>query len=57
MNRLEVCIRKAKVDQLGLAAVAELEYANAGSDKCLLTFFEKYLKTVLGGVVCSWGMH
>ena len=52
MNRLEVCIRKAKVDQLGLAAVAELEYANAGSDKCLLTFFEKYLKTVLGGVVC-----
>ena len=49
MHQLEVFIRKAKADQLGLTAVTELEYASAGSDKCLLTFFETYLKQCLGG--------
>ena len=61
LHRLEVCIRKAKADQLGLTAVTELEYASEGSDKHLLTFFESYLKTVLGGVViireCPKGDH
>ena len=40
MHRLEVCIRKAKVDQPGLTAVTETEYAEEGSEKCLLIFFE-----------------
>ena len=61
MNRLEVCIRKAKADQLGLTAVTEIEYAEEGSEKCLLKFFEGYLKTVLGGIVihadCTKGSH
>jgi hypothetical protein len=61
MHRLEVCIRKAKADQLGLTAVTEFRYARVGSDKCLLTFFETYLETVLGGVAihgeCTKGDH
>ena len=49
LHRMELCIRKAKADQLGLTAVTEIEYASAGSERCLLTYFESYLKTVLGG--------
>ena len=60
-ERLELCIRKAKADQLGLTAVTEIEYAQKGSEKCLLTYFEAYLKKVLGGVVieagCTKGSH
>ena len=61
LHRMELCIRKAKADQLGLTAVTEIEYASAGSERCLLTYFESYLKTVLGGVVihseCTKGDH
>ena len=49
-QRMELCIRKAKADQLGLTAVTELEYAREGSEKCLLSWFEGYLTEVLGGV-------
>ena len=58
---MELCIRKAKADQLGLTAVTEIAYASAGSERCLLTYFESYLKTVLGGVAihsgCTKGEH
>ena len=60
-HRMELCIRKAKADQLGLTAVTEIEYASAGSERCLLTYFESYLRTVLGGVTidsgCTKGDH
>jgi len=49
-QRMELCIRKAKADQLGITAVTELEYAEDGSERCLLKWFEGYLKEVLGGV-------
>ena len=61
LHRMEVCIRKAKADQLGLTAVTEIEYASAGSKTCLLTYFKGYSKVVLGGVVihsgCTKGDH
>ena len=60
-QRMELCIRKAKADQLGLTAVTELEYAREGSEKCLLSWFESYLTEVLGGVDvkvdCTKGDH
>ena len=49
-QRLEVCIRKAKADQLGLTAVTEIEYVEEGSEKCLLKYFEGYLKLGAGAV-------
>lgn len=48
-GRLEVCVRKAKADQLGMTATTEMEYAAEGSELCLLKFFEQYLKEVMGG--------
>ena len=50
---LYMCIRKAKAGQLGLTAVTELEYAEEGSERCLLKWFEGYLKEMLGGVNVS----
>ena len=54
-ERMELCVRKAKADQLGLTAITELEYGGEESEKCLLTWFEFYLKEVLGGVDINKG--
>ena len=60
-QRLEVCVRKAKADQLGFTATTELEYALDGDSACLVSFLDGYIDTVLGGAArgkgCTKGTH